>query len=154
MCEEMMSNFLPLFVPSQNNKNDHGMNRDCWTINPASTSPVHLEMFEFVGALMGFAFRSGSILDIKLTPFFYRYLSGEPLSIADLKAVDEYAVQAIKDLQNAKKQYSKEIFNESIQQPWITRLSNGEEVELCEDGANKNVTWDEVEEFNRKSLEA
>jgi hypothetical protein len=41
-------------------------------------------MFEFVGALMAFAFRSGSILDIKLTSFFYRSLSGEPLSIADL----------------------------------------------------------------------
>lgn len=74
------------------------MNWDCWTINPAATSPVHLEMFEFVGALMAFAFRSGSILDIKLTSFFYRSLSGEPLSIADLWSVDEYAVQAIKDL--------------------------------------------------------
>lgn len=92
MCEEMMSSFLPLFVPSQNNKNDHGMNRDCWTINPAATSPVHLEMYEFVGALMGFAFRSGSILDVKLTPFFYRQLLGEPLNLGDLKSIDEFAV--------------------------------------------------------------
>lgn len=86
------------------------MNRDCWTINPAATSPVHLEMYEFVGALMGFAFRSGSILDVKLTPFFYRQLLGEPLNLGDLKSIDEFAVQAIKDLSNAKKQYGKEIF--------------------------------------------
>jgi len=90
------------------------MNRDCWTINPAATSPVHLEMFEFVGALMGMAFRSGSILDVKLTSFFYRSLTGEPLDIADLRAVDAYAVQAIKDLENAKKQYDREVFNASI----------------------------------------
>lgn len=103
MCEELMSDFLPLFIKSQNNKNDHGMNRDCWTINPAATSPVQLEMYEFLGALMGYAFRSGSILDVKLTPFFYRGLTGEPLDVSDLRAVDAYAVQAVKDLENAKK---------------------------------------------------
>jgi E3 ubiquitin-protein ligase HERC2 len=154
MCDEMMSSFLPLFIPSQNNKNDHGQNRDCWTINPASTSPVHLEMYEFVGALMGFAFRSGSILDIKLSQFFYRGLTGEPLDIADLRAVDAYAVQAIKDLDNAKKQLGKELFNQTMTQTWVTRLSNGEEYELIEDGANKTVDYDSVTEYNKKTLEA
>jgi E3 ubiquitin-protein ligase HERC2 len=114
MCEEMMSSFLPLFIPTQNNKTDHGSNRDCWTINPKSTSPVHLDMFEFVGALMSLAFRSGQILDIKLSQFFYRGLSGEPLDVSDLRAIDQYAVQMVKDIENAKQQLGKEMFNETM----------------------------------------
>jgi hypothetical protein len=36
-------------------------------------------MYEMVGALMGMSFRSGSVLEFKLTSFFYKGLIGEPL---------------------------------------------------------------------------
>ena len=49
MIDEIQSSTLPLLIPTQNHKNDHGFNRDCWTINPSSTSPHHLEMYKFLG---------------------------------------------------------------------------------------------------------
>ena len=98
-----MNKVLPLLIPTPNNKSDHGLGRDCWTINPSATSPTHLEMYEFLGALMGMAFRSGQILDLKLPPSFYKGLAGEPLSINDLKGTDLYAVQAIQELEKTQK---------------------------------------------------
>ena len=57
-------------------------------------------MYEFLGALMGIAFRSSQVLDIKLTSFFYKSLAGEALTIEDLESIDMYAVQAIKEMEN------------------------------------------------------
>ena len=35
MISELYTPCLPLLIPTQNNKNDHGHGRDLWTINPA-----------------------------------------------------------------------------------------------------------------------
>lgn len=96
---ELQSAVLPLLIPTQNNKNDHGLYRDCWTINPSSNSPSHLEMFKFFGGLLGMAFRSGHVIDIKLPPIFWKKFIGDPLTLEDLSGSDAYAVQAIRDLE-------------------------------------------------------
>jgi E3 ubiquitin-protein ligase HERC2 len=154
MCEELMHKVLPLFIPTPNNKSDHGLSRDCWTVNPSATSPTHLEMFEFVGALMGMAFRSGQVLDLKLAPSFYKSLSGEPLTIDDLKTTDLYAVQALKELQATKKSITEEMFDSYGAEVWATRLSNGEEFELVRGGKEKVVKHKEIEEYIKLTLEA
>ena len=51
---------------------------------------------------------------MKLTQFFFKGLTGEPLDTIDLKAIDEYAAQAVNELVNAKKQYDKDTFNNNI----------------------------------------
>ena len=153
MCEELMNKVLPMFIPTQNNKNDHGLGRDCWTINPSATSPTHLEMYEFVGALMGMAFRSGQILDLKLTSSFYKSLAGEPLTIEDLKGMDLYSVQAIKELEKTKKAISEEMFDSYGSDTMTTRLSNGEEVELVPGGMEKVLKHKDIDEFIKMTLE-
>lgn len=154
LCQELMHKVLPLFIPTQNNKNDHGLGRDCWTVNPSATSPTHLEMFEFVGALMGMAFRSGQILDLKLTSFFYKGLAGEPLTIEDLKGIDLYAVQAIKELEKTMKSVDEETFNSYSSDMMTTKLSNGEEVDLVPGGSSKVIKHKDIVEFIKLSLEA
>ena len=148
-----MNKVLPLLIPTPNNKSDHGLGRDCWTINPSATSPTHLEMYEFLGALMGMAFRSGQILDLKLPPSFYKGLAGEPLSINDLKGTDLYAVQAIQELEKTKKTVSEEMFDQFGAQTWTTRLSDGEEISLVKDGTTKTVTYKEIDKYIKTVLE-
>ena len=55
VVDKIQSSTLPLLTPTQNYKNNHGFNRDCWTINPSSTSPHYLKMYKFLGALIGMA---------------------------------------------------------------------------------------------------
>jgi hypothetical protein len=102
ITEEINSSCLPLLIPTQNHKNDHGLGRDLWTINPSSTAPSHLEMYKFLGALMGMAFRAGQVLDLKFPSLFWKRFIGEPVTLDDLSYCDAYAVQAIKDIENVK----------------------------------------------------
>ena len=130
IAEELHSSCLPLLVPTQNNKNKHGLYMDCWTINPASTTATHLEMYKFMGALLGMAFRSGTVMDMKLTPLFWKKLAGEQITIEDLKLSDIYAVQTINTLAENKKEYPKETFEMAIDLTFTTPLSNGETVPI------------------------
>ena len=152
IVEELHSKCLPLLIPSQNNKNNHGFNRDCWTINPTSKSSTHLEMYEFLGALMGTAFMSGSVIDMKLPPIFWKTLIGEELTIADLRGSDAYAVQTIEALIENKKNYTKEIFDEATDLNFTTQLSNGDTVSLIEGGEERRVLYEDVEEYNQLVL--
>ena len=104
IVDEIQSSTLPLLVPTQNHKNDHGFNRDCWTINPSSKSPHHLEMYKFLGALIGMAFRSGHVMDFRFPPILWKAFIQEPLTIEDLASTDIYAVQAIRVLDKNKDQ--------------------------------------------------
>jgi hypothetical protein len=99
ITDELNSACLPLLIPTQNHKNDHGLGRDLWTINPSSTAPSHLEMYKFLGALIGMAFRAGHVMDLKFPSIFWKKFIGEPVTIDDLNYSDAYAVQAIKDVE-------------------------------------------------------
>jgi E3 ubiquitin-protein ligase HERC2 len=152
ITEELYSKHLPLLIPTQNNKNDHGFSRDCWTINPGSKTDTHLEMFKFFGALIGMAFRSGSVLDFKLPPIFWKTLCSEPLTMEDVRGTDAYAVQAIETLIKNKKDYDKETFDMSVDQTFTTQISNGETVDVCKDGSDKKVNYEDVEEYTKLVL--
>jgi len=57
LCKELQSHALPLFIPTQNQKNDFGEHRDKWVPCPSACSPSHMQMFEFLGALIGMSIR-------------------------------------------------------------------------------------------------
>jgi len=57
ICKELQSHVLPLLIPTQNQKNDFGEHRDKWLPAPSATSPSHIAMFEFLGALIGMSIR-------------------------------------------------------------------------------------------------
>ena len=147
LTEELYSKCLPLLVPTQNNKNNHGLYRDCYTLDSSSTRPKHLEMFKFLGCLLGMAFKSGTVIDIRFPPLIWKKLSNEPLTIEDLKSLDTFAVKIIEDLIANKKQYSKEEFEMGVDLTFTTQLSNGHTVPVCDGGEEKKVLYDNVEEY-------
>lgn len=62
---------------------------------PASTGPPHPAssavapaMYEFVGKLMGISVRTKACLDFDLHPVVWKALAGEPLTLADVRALD------------------------------------------------------------------
>ena len=72
MLEELESDSLPLLIKTVNNRNDHGLDRDCYTLNPASTTPTHQELFIFMGYLLGFAIRAKSPLNWHFPAYFWK----------------------------------------------------------------------------------
>uniref|UniRef100_A0A7S3NE73 HECT domain-containing protein n=1 Tax=Euplotes harpa TaxID=151035 RepID=A0A7S3NE73_9SPIT len=152
ITDELQSACLPLLIKTQNHKNDHGLNRDCWTINPSSTSPSHLEMYKFLGALIGMAFRAGHVIDLKFPPIFWKKFIGDPITLDDLNGSDAYAVQAIKDLEKNKDSIPADMFEDAMNLTFTTQLSDGSTVPICEGGANRKVSYDDVAEYHRLVL--
>ena len=88
LVSELYTSCLPLLVPTQNQKNDHGFGRDLWTLNPSSDSPTHLEMYKFLGAIMGMAFRANQVIDIKFPSIIWKQILGDTVTMEDLEQTD------------------------------------------------------------------
>jgi hypothetical protein len=62
--QELQSSSLSLLLRVPNYRHEVGQNREKWVLNPAATSVTELEMFAFLGKLMGVAIRSKEYLDL------------------------------------------------------------------------------------------
>ena len=91
VVEEMEAGNLPLLIKSPNNKNDHGTNRDCFMLNPSSTSPAHLEMFKYVGGFIAFGILSKSPVPFNFAPTVWKQILDERMNLSDLESVDAYS---------------------------------------------------------------
>lgn len=51
MCEELQNGLTPLLIVTPNGRDESGANRDCFLLNPAAKSPLHMSMFRFLGII-------------------------------------------------------------------------------------------------------
>ncbi|MGH0174691.1 UNVERIFIED_CONTAM: hypothetical protein FKN15_000455 [Acipenser sinensis] len=49
MCEELQNGLTPLLIVTPNGRDESGANRDCFLLNPTAKSPLHMNMFRFLG---------------------------------------------------------------------------------------------------------
>ena len=106
MCDELQNGSVPLFIQTPNGRDDTGVNRDCFIIDPTVTSPLHLNMFRFLGVLMGIAIRTGSPINLNLAPPIWKQLVGLPLTINDLSEVDSDYVQSLLYIRDNPEQFT------------------------------------------------
>ncbi len=59
---------LNLLIPTPNGRDESGTSRDCFLLNPTLRSQHHVQMFRFLGLLMGIAIRTGSAATIRFNP--------------------------------------------------------------------------------------
>jgi E3 ubiquitin-protein ligase HERC2 len=135
ICKELESDVLPLLIQTVNTRNNHGEYRDCYLPNPSSNSPTHLELFKFLGHLLGFGIRSLSPMNLHFPPIIWKQILGEPLTYNDLKGIDQYSWKCLENLKVDAKKLSNEEFEATVQQNFTTYLSNKVEVELKRGGA-------------------
>lgn len=155
ISRELESTALPLLIESPNRRGEVGVNRECYMLNPESESPTHLEMFHFLGCMIAFGIMSKSPMPINLAPTVWKQLLNEKLTLNDLDQVDTNAFKLIKDLKEKSKSLSEEEFNALYgHYMFTTVLSHGAEVPLCDNGFDKPLRQDNVDEYVRLVLEA
>ena len=49
MCDELQNGSTPLLIVTPNGRGESGANRDCFILNPSAKSPIHQNMFKFLG---------------------------------------------------------------------------------------------------------
>ncbi|CUE95151.1 Hypothetical protein, putative [Bodo saltans] len=97
---ELLNSSLALFVPSSNQTSGQGPYQDRFTVNPSLSSPLSLNLYTFLGRLMGGCLRSGEVLPLSLPPTFWiRLVNGSTNGLnsttASLSFVDEHVAQSL-----------------------------------------------------------
>lgn len=72
IVQEMEDGLVPLLIKTPNNRNDHGTNRDCFILNPTSTSPAHLEMYKYLGGFIAYGILSKAPVPLNLAPTVWK----------------------------------------------------------------------------------
>ncbi|ETN64680.1 hect E3 ubiquitin ligase [Anopheles darlingi] len=127
MCDELQNGSVPLLIQTPNGRGEAGANRDCFLLDPTLTSVLHMNMFRFLGVLMGIAVRTGSPLSLNLAEPVWRQLAGETLRPSDLTEVDRDYITGllyIRDVESDPKVFA------SIELPFSTPSAKGHEVPL------------------------
>ena len=140
ICTELQSSAIPLFIPCPNSRTKIGDNQDKWIPNPAATSSIHLSMYAFVGKLMGIAIRGGHMLNLDFPTLLFRPLVGQPVTRADLQAVDALSFDVL-DKIGAMPEAEADSFTDTFALTFTTMASDGREVELVAGGRERTVTW-------------
>ncbi|XP_050578084.1 E3 ubiquitin-protein ligase HERC2 [Bombus affinis] len=127
ICDELQNGSLPLLIPTPNGRDDNGTNRDCFLLNPMVDSPLHMNMFRFLGILMGIAIRTGSPLSLNLAEPVWKQLAGISLTPADLTEVDRDYVPGllcIRDMEPDEKVF------QTLEMPFSTPSAVGHDIPL------------------------
>ncbi|CAG9330091.1 unnamed protein product [Blepharisma stoltei] len=88
LSKELQSPILPLLIPSQNNVLNVGNGRDNWIINPTSTLPAHMHLFNTLGKFFGSAIRTKQRLRLSLPIIVFKHLLYEDVTTEDLRDFD------------------------------------------------------------------
>ena len=156
---EIMSNTLPLLLPCANSTALFGQNRETFILNPDSTSAEQIQMFEFLGKLMGMAVRCAHYLDIMISPMAWKMIVGEKVSLDDYVGVDASDHKSMKRLRSFKNE--EEFMMSGYDDLTFTATSlGGRTIELRKFGRMQNVTWetlpsycDELEAYRLQEME-
>ena len=89
ICNELMSEALPLLRPTANNRANLEPETDCYQLNEQTKEPHNLQKFSFFGYLLGWSFISIGSLNLDLPSAFWARLAGGldyVYSLDDLKS--------------------------------------------------------------------
>eukprot|EP00658_Telonema_sp_P-2_P083674 TRINITY_DN9125_c0_g1_i3.p1 TRINITY_DN9125_c0_g1~~TRINITY_DN9125_c0_g1_i3.p1 ORF type:complete len:580 (-),score=74.35 TRINITY_DN9125_c0_g1_i3:228-1967(-) len=150
ICAELMSDTLPLFVPTANNVNNAGECREGFVPRAGATSLRHATMFRFVGRMMGGALRNGEPLNLYLPRLFWKKLLRCPVGLSDVASMDQTCVQCILEFAGLSKygEAAEEVFDSTFEgETFTTTLSDSTLVDLIPDGAQTIVTYNRCKEY-------
>ena len=93
-----LNEYLPLLIETQNNINNKGEYKDCYTINPGYKGINALEQYEFLGVLMGICIRTGVHLTLDLCSLVWKLIANEKIDLEDIFQYDEGIYNIIKTI--------------------------------------------------------
>jgi hypothetical protein len=151
MGVEAMSGVLPLFIPSENQRNNHGELRECFMLNHEASTEKELEMFFMFGAWLGFCLRTGSPINICLHPVVWKQIVGDEVGdLRDLQTSDKFAHQNLGELKYvAANATTDEEFDSTVVQNFTVNIGPDCMVEVCPGGHQRRVTRSNCDEYLR-----
>merc|ERR1719312_2012646 len=142
-----MQGHINLLIATPNGRDEAGTSRDCMLLNPTLKSPQHMQMFRFLGLLMGIAIRTGSPLSLNLAEPVWKQIAGAALTPNDITELDKDYVpglMCIRDMDGDAKAFA------AMDMTFSTPSSAGQEVHLS--NRYRRVTSENRAEYVRLAL--
>ncbi|CAM9164819.1 unnamed protein product [Ectocarpus sp. 8 AP-2014] len=147
-AQELQSSALPLLIRTPNGVHAAGMGRDRYVPNPGATSPDQVEMFVFLGKIMGHAMRSKEYIGLNLSVVVWKALVGQEVQLSDLENVDVLLTRSMQDIRTIdQKGVTRTLFSDIVMENFTAVSLDNREVELKPGGKNISVTWDNRFEY-------
>ena len=138
ICAELQSEgALRLLLPCPNHRRMGGGHAK-WMVNAALGDAQHLEMYRFVGAIMGASLLWEASVEIDLPALIWKQLMGQRATWADLVDVDEAFCRKVADGRAAT-----EAEWAARQQRWVVATAAGQLAEVRRGGAGAVVGFAE-----------
>ncbi|CAG9815802.1 unnamed protein product [Phaedon cochleariae] len=147
MCDELQNGSLPLLIPTPNGRDESGANRDCFILNPLAKTCLNLNMFRYLGVLMGIAIRTGSPLSLNLAEPVWKQLAGIELTPADLTEIDRDYVPGLLCIRDMG---AEEPLFRNLEMPFSTPSASGSDV--CLSTRYKRIAYENRLEYVRLAL--
>jgi alpha-tubulin suppressor-like RCC1 family protein len=144
-CEELHSVHLDLFIKSPNNRNEVGALRDKYVPNPSAKSAMLIDMFFFIGCLIGYAISSGQLLNLNIHPIIWKLILNHLVTFEEFESVDKLFFKYISEIEKYKGSQSE--FELIFDQFFMIQLSDGSEYELIPGGRKIPVTVENKDKF-------
>ena len=128
--------------------------------NPSLKNHIYLEMYSFIGQIIGMALRSRITTKFKFPSIVWKALVGEAVDVEDLKAYDDAAYQVVSqvgkfsgemDMKGSRGMRALAGFQNAVGDLNFTAtLSDGTEVELCDGGRDRGVNAENCKEWVKR----
>ena len=158
IVEDLFSEHLSLLLLCPNGQHAVYTNMDKFVPNPQHTGQLALQMFEFVGRLMGMALRAKLCLPFEFPSLIWKSLVGEEITFDDLLAVDGITCRLLEAVRHCENDGV--VDQESFALKYGDKLhfvytgSDGVERDLRIGGGNQLVTFSNRLEFCDSTLSA
>jgi hypothetical protein len=152
ICIELQSSVMNLLIPCPNQESTGiGQNREKFIINPSVSTPKYLEMFQFLGKLIGISIRSRTPLSLDLPSLVWKPLVFTDLDKRDVKDIDYSTIESLDAIETM----SKDVFESSIFNTFVTSLSDKQTtVDLKPNGSKVTVTFEDRHEYVNACINA
>lgn len=100
IVEDLFSEHFNLLLLSPNGKHEVHSNMEKYIPNPSFVDPLSIQMFEFIGRLMGMSLRVKLCLPFEFPSLVWKKLAGEEATFEDLLGVDAISCRLLMEIKN------------------------------------------------------
>lgn len=100
IVEDLFSEHFNLLLLSPNGKYEVHSNMEKYIPNPSFVDPLSIQMFEFIGRLMGMSLRVKLCLPFEFPSLVWKKLAGEEATFEDLLGVDAISCRLLMEIKN------------------------------------------------------
>ena len=149
VVEDCFSPHFNLLLLCANGRAEQVQNADKYVPNPRHSSPRLLQMYEFLGRIIGLSMRQKLYLPFALPSMVWKHLVSEEVTLDDVRSIDETTAWFIGSMKEQAATTKEQFEAEYASNVFTVTGADGSPVELMPGGFDVPVTLETREQYLR-----